>query len=237
MSSDSAAFAETVRQRLDELETSPFAIETAMGLPPDAIRNVLRGVGKSGPTYARIREICDAIGLEFYVGPRRDTGMIQTMTVTTSAHETLEYVPVPLHEALLAAGNGARNGETIIDQIAFRRDWLKRIGLPASAARLARVTGDSMEPTLFEGDLVLIDTTKIEPQILKRDPRDRRRSPIYALADAGGARVKRIERPEQDQLMLLSDNTDYPPELLHGPDLKDMKIIGRVVWWGHTVKE
>lgn len=147
------------------------------------------------------------------------------------------YAAVPLHEALLAAGAGSQAGEEIIDQLAFRRDWLKRIGLRPNSARLARVTGASMEPTLSEGDMVLIDTSVTEPRVVRRDPRDRRRSPIYAIADAGGARIKRIERPEPDQLMLLSDNIDYPPELLHGHDLKELKIIGRVVWWGHTVKE
>ena len=163
-------------------------------------------------------------------------------TCSSPTHQTDDmnadsYAAVPLHEALLAAGAGSQAGEEIIDQLAFRRDWLKRIGLRPAAARLARVTGASMEPTLSEGDMVLIDTSATEPRVVRRDPRDRRRSPIYAIADAGGARIKRIERPEPDQLMLLSDNIDYPPELLHGHDLKELKIIGRVVWWGHTVKE
>jgi phage repressor protein C with HTH and peptisase S24 domain len=60
------------------------------------------------------------------------------------------------------------------------------------------------------------------------------RSPVYALLDDGHARVKRIERPSADQVMLLSDNPDVGPELAQ---TQTLSIIGKVVWWGHTSKE
>lgn len=186
---------------------------------------------------SNLEALCDALGLEFYIGPKRDTGKVQSVMMNAGDHETLEYAHIPLHETLLAAGAGADQGEEVIDRIAFRRDWLTKIGVAPSSARLARVKGDSMEPTLIEGDMVLIDTSAAEPRVFKREQRDRRHSQIFAFADGSGARVKRIERPEPDQIMLLSDNTQYLPELVHGSDLADLKIIGRVVWWGHTVKE
>jgi len=139
---------------------------------------------------------------------------------------------------MLAAGVGAENGsEEIIDHLAFRRDWLKKIGVSASSVRLARVYGDSMQPSLWPGDMILIDTRSNEPPVRKRDTRDQRRSPIYALLDNGEARVKRIERPTADQILLVSDCPDYAPELRQGADLKAISIIGKVVWWGHTAKE
>lgn len=234
MTDDAEAFAKTIKERIDALDTSVFALETAAGLPPDAIRNVLRsGGGKAGPTLARAAEICRALGLELYFGPKRESAPVEALSEADQGH----YVPVPLHEVLLAAGAGADNGEAIIDRLAFRRDWLKRINVTASAARLARVAGESMMPTLFPGDLVMIDTASTIPPITKRSPQDRRRSPIYALAEGTGARIKRIERPSEDQLLLLSDNPDYAPELRTGCDLAELKIIGKVVWWGHTVKE
>ena len=156
---------------------------------------------------------------------------------SASGDDLAEYVPVPLHEALLAAGAGAHHGEEIIDRLAFRRDWLQKINVPASAARLARVKGDSMFPTLFEGDVVMIDTGRREPPVLKRGPNDRRYSPIYAFAEGSDARIKRIERPAEDQLILLSDNPEYAPEFRSGKQINDMQIIGKVVWWGHTVRE
>lgn len=177
-----------------------------------------------------LEKLADVLGLEFYFGPPRDAGPIEHMTV-----DGADYAHIPLHDALLAAGAGACNGtEEVIDHLAFRRDWLQRIGVSASAARLARVHGDSMQPSLWPGDMILIDTRADDPPTRGRDPRDQRRSPIYALIDNGEARVKRIERPTPDLMMLLSDNPDYAPELRHGDDMKSVQIIGKVVWSGHT---
>lgn len=234
MPNDATDLAKRVQERIDELGTSAFALETLHGLPADTLRNVSRGGGgKSGPTLSKMRQICDALGWDLYYGPPRDSGPVTQVTLDGS-----DYARVPLHDALLAAGAGCDNGaEQIIDHLAFRRDWLARVGVAASAARLARVQGDSMQPTIWPGDMILIDTRRTDPPLRKRDSHDQRRSPIYAMIDRGEARVKRIERPAPDLMMLLSDNPDYPPELRQGKDLKDLTIIGKVVWWGHTVRE
>ncbi|WP_353429453.1 S24 family peptidase [Paracoccus denitrificans] len=226
-------FPEMVRQRLEQLGTSPFAVEHAAGLPADAVRNVLRGGGKSGPTLTRVRQICDALGLELYIGPPREAGPVERILL-----DGADYAHIPLHDAMLAAGAGCDNSaEQVIDQLAFRRDWLKRIGVPASTARLARVQGDSMQPTMWPGDMILIDTQRKVPAIRTKDGKDQRRSPIYAMIDNGEARVKRIERPSAELMMLISDNPDYAPEVRQGGDIQAVQIIGKVVWWGHTVKE
>ena len=60
---------------------------------------------------------------------------------------------------------------------------------------------------------------------------------VYAFAEGADARIKRIERPAEDQLILLSDNPEYAPEFRSGSQIEDMQIIGKVVWWGHTSKE
>ena len=223
-------FAELDRRHLSETAISQEAVGN-----PSALKNlrVRRGRGTRNHPIENLEAIANALGLEFYIGPKRESAPVTALSMA----EQDEYIPVPLHEALLAAGTGAENGESIIDRLAFRRYWLKRINVTASAARLARVAGDSMMPTLFPGDLVMIDTASTIPPITKRSPQDRRRSPIYALAEGAGARIKRIERPSEDQLLLLSDNPDYAPELRTGCDLAELKIIGKVVWWGHTVKE
>lgn len=143
-----------------------------------------------------------------------------------------------MHNAGLAAGDGLINDhEDVIDFVAFRRDWLTRIGVSPGNAVLARVHGDSMLPSIHEDDLVLIDRSRRDIPVRRRDPGDRRRSPIYALRDNGKARVKRIERPEEDVIMLLSDNPAFAPDLVKGSDIAMMDIIGKVMWWGHTNKE
>lgn len=142
------------------------------------------------------------------------------------------YVPLPIHDAVLQAGTGAENAsEGIHDYLAFRSDWLKRIGVQLSAAALAHAKGDSMIPAINDGDILLIDTSVIAPPDRIREPKDSRLATIYALRDDHGARVKRIERIGPGQLMLLSDNPAFPPEVKGDADIS---ILGKVVWWGHT---
>lgn len=221
-----------IAQRLVELGTTAFAVEIRAGLPPDAIRNVIRSKKKDGPSLSRTKEICDALGLDFYFGPRRDSGPVEQIMI-----DGTDYAHIPVHEASLSAGPGADNaGSNITDHLAFRRDWLKRIGVSANRACLARVTGHSMEPTLWSGDMVLIDQTKTDPVIRKRSETDLRRAPIYAFVQNGEARVKRIERPSSDAIILISDNPEVAPELRSGAEAEQMQlaIIGKVVWSGHT---
>lgn len=94
-----------------------------------------------------------------------------------------------------------------------------------------------MAPTVVEGDMVLIDTSRADPPVRERSKTDKRRSPIFAIRENGEARIKRIERPAADRVILLSDNPEFAPEVLTGSEVAGLSIIGKVVWWGHTVKE
>ncbi|WP_164885872.1 S24 family peptidase [Paenirhodobacter populi] len=182
------------------------------------------------PALMKLAEVLD---LEFYYGPRRETGPIENVSIDNE-----DYAQIPLHDAMLAAGNGLHNEtEQVIEQLAFRKDWLKKMGLAASAARLARVQGDSMQPTLWHGDIILIDTASPPPQIRPKDAKDLRRPPIYALLDDGEARVKRVERPSNDLTLLISDNPDFSPDPRQGRAQEKLHVIGKVVWWGHAVKD
>lgn len=225
--------AKLVDERLQALETNAFAFEKAHGLPADAIRSILRGGKKSGTALNRAQEICNILGLELYIGPRRDTGSVEAIPA-----DSPDFAHIPVHAASLAAGDGVNNDTVeIIDHLAFRRSWLDRIGVMASMAVIARVQGDSMAPSIKTGDMVLIDRSKAEVPIRPRAPKDTRPAPIYAIMVDGTARVKRIERPEPEIIMLVSDNPAYGPELLTGAKARSLDVIGKVMWWGHTNRE
>lgn len=196
-----------------------------------AIQNIKRG---SSPSFERMGALAEALGYDLYFGPPRDGAPVAQMLV-----DGAEYAHIPLHDASLAAGGGSENdSEHVIDELAFRRDWLKKQGISTSAACLARVRGESMLPTIAPGDVVLIDTRQRNLPIRSLpDTEVRHRAPIYALRGADGAQVKRLLRPSEDQLMVISDNPDYLPQVLNLALGSSSPIIGKVVWWGHTVKE
>ena len=60
-------FREFIAGRLKEIGLPTAAVERSGGLPPDTIRNVLRG---RPPRYAQVLDICDALDLELVIRPR-----------------------------------------------------------------------------------------------------------------------------------------------------------------------
>jgi phage repressor protein C with HTH and peptisase S24 domain len=226
-------FGTIVEQRLKELGKRPFTVETEANLPSDSIRNVIRAENPSGPTLSKVQQICDALGLELYIGLPRD---IEPVPSVDKFDE--DFVHVPFHSALLAAGYGIDGiDDQAGEQVAFRKTWLRKMGVSASNAALVRAHGDSMTPAIQSGDLLLIDSSKTDVPIRQRAAKDTRPAPIYAVLSDGAARVKRIERPQTDIVMLVSDNPAYSPELLTGAKARSLKVIGKVLWWGHTNRE
>lgn len=225
-------FGELVTNRLAELGLNVNQAEARANLPQGYIRGVVRTDEKRAiPNIEKAKKISSALGLEFYIGPPRDT---DPASAPPSANPD-DFAKIPLHAALLAAGDGRENGtEEIVEYLAFRRDWLRRVGVAPGNAALARVDGESMQPSIWHGDMVMIDHSRREVPVRTRTTESRHRSPVYALIEDGKARVKRIERPLTDQLVLISDNPDFSPQYVHP---STVTVIGKVVWWGHTNRE
>jgi phage repressor protein C with HTH and peptisase S24 domain len=106
------------------------------------------------------------------------------------------------------------------EPLAFRADWIRKMKLNPSKLASMRVSGDSMEERLHDGDAVVIDTSQTEVLDGK----------VYALWYDGGERVKRLHRMPGGGLMIRSDNeAKYPPLKLTADQAQTVRIIGRVV--------
>ena len=136
-------------------------------------------------------------------------------------------VPVTRSPVRASAGPGAFAGEEIgKSSFAFEERWLKSL-TPSHADQLSiiRVEGDSMSPTLADGDDILID---------RGDAAERLRDGIYVLRTDDVLVVKRIAlHPVGGRITLQSDNPAYPD----WPDchLDEIHVIGRVIWAGRRV--
>ena len=120
----------------------------------------------------------------------------------------------------LAAGVRAFiDREPTPSEVRFRKDWLRSHALAAKNLMLLNVIGDSMFPTIEEGDSVLIDESR-------RAPRSGR---VYGLRTLDGPLVKRL-RKRQGRWWADSDNGEYKPRLMR----EDDQTLGQVVWWAHT---
>jgi phage repressor protein C with HTH and peptisase S24 domain len=109
---------------------------------------------------------------------------------------------------------------------AFDERWLKAL-TASSSERLSiiRVEGDSMSPTLNQGDDILVDLGDCE---------ERLRDGIYVLRIDDALVVKRIAlHPVGRRVTVQSDNPAYPdwPDF----DLSELRCIGRVIWAGRKL--
>lgn len=136
-------------------------------------------------------------------------------------------VAVPRLAVGASAGAGALVGEeAAIGHFAFDAAWLRGLGIGRpDELSIIRVSGDSMEPTLADGDDILVD---------RGDAADALRDGIYVLRREETLSVKRLAlNPAGKRVSIRSDNPDYR-------DFTDVKlsaiaVIGRVVWAGRRL--
>lgn len=124
-----------------------------------------------------------------------------------------------------SAGPGAINdAETLAGKIGFDEKWLRKQGLEPSKLSLIRVDGESMAPTLNNGDDIMVDNKAAETSL---------RDGIYVIRLDDVLMVKRLAKAPAGRISVLSDNPAYPD----WPDVDGaaVSIIGRVVWAGRTL--
>lgn len=138
-----------------------------------------------------------------------------------------DLVLVPKLAIGASAGAGASiDGEAIEGAVAFDTRWLRDLGADPRALSIIRVEGDSMAPTLNDGDDILVDS---------RDAAERLRDGIYVLRMDDALMVKRVARaPGQGRLAVISDNAHY--RSWDDLPMKAVQLVGRVVWTGRRVR-
>ncbi|HEY9091514.1 S24 family peptidase [Parasphingorhabdus sp.] len=136
-------------------------------------------------------------------------------------------VEVPVLDVNVSAGHGAlATSEDRKTRFSFDENWLRKL-TPARDASLSvvRVMGDSMEPTLSDGDDVLVDAS---------DHGSRLRDGIYVIRVDDTLVVKRIAlRPDSPFITIASDNPAYPT--WDDVDRSTIHIAGRVLWFGRSL--
>ncbi len=146
--------------------------------------------------------------------------------VEPSAARGTELVLVPYMSAMASAGPGAVvSEEHVHTRLGFRNDWLRELtgGSPAGLSVIT-VKGDSMSPTLSDGDDILVDS---------KDAAERIRDGIYVLRFDDMLNVKRLAMRPTGGFDILSDNPAYPS--WREVDHSGIAIIGRVIWAGRRI--
>ena len=133
-----------------------------------------------------------------------------------------EWVDIPRLALGASAGPGALAGDEVAgDRLRFSQRWLRTLGLDPVQLTVIEVAGDSMEPTLRDGDEILVDRSQ-------RPWRDG----IHVVRIDDVLLVKRLEQGAAGTIGVISDNPAYPrAERARA----DVAIVGRVVWKGGRI--
>lgn len=171
------------------------------------------------------QKLSDAVGpegrrLEFWKSYTR--GLAQDLRAGQPA---AGYVYIPLYDVRAAAGRGSVvEDERMVDVLAFKEDWIRQeLRATPDQLRLIFVEGDSMEPDLRAGDIVLLDHTDTTA----------RREGVYVIRMDGALLVKQVQRLPGGVVKIMSRNPAYEPFSLPVSKLEEpdgFAIIGRVVW-------
>ena len=132
---------------------------------------------------------------------------------------SVETVMVPKVKATLCAGGGSLELEAVpVSEHPLPRAWLSRLG-QANAMVFMDVVGNSMEPGIRDGDMVLVDQSRQEMS----------QKTILAVGYEDAIYIKRLEK-RSNGLVMISDNAEYAPINVAGDEMASFRVIGKVVW-------
>lgn len=138
-----------------------------------------------------------------------------------------DLIAIPRFDIRASAGPGAfTDGETPIAHLGFDQHFLKQLcnARPGDLS-IIRVRGDSMFPTLADGDDIMVDRSGAGVKL---------QDGIYVLRREDTLTVKRLAvHPGSRKLTISSDNSAYPT--WEGCDPAEVEVIGRVVWAGRKI--
>ncbi len=138
------------------------------------------------------------------------------------------HVMIPRYDVRASAGSGTPvDQEDMLGLVSFEEMFLRRqLGLCPETLVTLEATGDSMQPTIRDGDLLLVDTANNGIQ----DGR------IYVLSLGGFLIVKRLQVQSTGDIALISDNDRYPPQVISPSERDPLRVIGRVVYQAGPVR-
>lgn len=138
---------------------------------------------------------------------------------------------IPRYDVQASAGNGALAiSDAVSDRFMVTRDWLSRYVHPNDRVGLIEARGDSMEPTIQDGDTLLINFNFGGRDAILHGG-------VFVITLEGALLVKRLQITMGGELLIISDNPAYETERLPRATAEERLIVhARVVWTGGPIR-
>ncbi|WP_054309986.1 S24 family peptidase [Mesorhizobium sp. 1M-11] len=191
-----------------------------------SVKQIQRYVEGDDFPFGFVQSLAEATGIPvaWFVGG-------ETADRSLPAPHWANGITVPRYDIRASAGAGALVvSENIDEYFAVGRDWLRR-NLPPWAPPNAVVgmlegMGDSMEPTIMDGDLIMV-VQDVEWRVVERGG-------IFVFSlDVDRLLLKRLQVLNNGDLKIISDNKAYEPDLVPFDDIPNrVRVHGQVFFAG-----
>jgi phage repressor protein C with HTH and peptisase S24 domain len=223
---DNHSLADRLQARANQLGLTPAHVAEMAGVNRSFVYDILRG-RSSRPGLDRLMEVARVLKVEVEWLIHGIGDIEGPSPFLENPDET--FVPIAQASVRPSMGGGSvalDDNDEPSRAYHFRKSWIKQ-GLKASPSqlRIMKVEGDSMEPTLFDGDTVLVDMDRKAP-----NPPG-----IFVLDDGLGLVAKRLQHvPNSDPpaVRVISDNKHYPE---YERTAEEINIIGRIRWFAREI--
>lgn len=209
-------------------------LATALDISPQYLNKLMKGSAQNQPPADLVKRIADIlqVRLEWLItgeglqdlDPRLKPVDIFDDADPRDCQDDDQIVFIKQIDVNFGCGHGVPptyEEQNTIKPRAYRLSWFQENRRKPENCVCCRVVGDSMEPTLYDGDCVLIDTSDIY-RIANGH--------VYAFYIDDEIRIKRLYRSIKGDLTIVSDNPDYEKEVLaHDEETVVMGLIGRVI--------
>ena len=190
--------------------------------------------GESPPDALYLTAVAATVDIQYIVtGERSRSSQSQRSILDANGQPASQkawlerFVVVERYGAEASAGHGAiPDDEAILEYMAFQRQWLRAIGVQPNQAVVVTARGDSMEPLISSGDLVIVDLSRTELT-----------DGVFVLRRDEHLVIKRVQDLLDGRWMLKSENDAYDPIVIEPEQVEDLRIVGRAryTWAGRRL--
>ena len=209
------------RARLEQLMNgeSPFSWAARIGLSKGSFARVWKEGTIPSPNNLRLIAGKTGVSIDWLL-----SGWEPMMREAAgSLDSAVDFVLVPRFRISVGEG-GSLSSDQIVDHLAFKKGWLKDLGLEEQELFLTTSRGDSMEPFIPDGALLLVDQRRKIPA-----------DGVFLLLLEGELIPRRLQRDMDGGVWIRCDNEHYPPLKVEKAQIQCLHILGRVVWLGRKV--
>jgi phage repressor protein C with HTH and peptisase S24 domain len=213
-------YSDRLKAAMEARAASVSQLATGMGVSYQAVKRVLDGLSKAFSAANNARAAAFLLVNPDWLATGEGDMQVENLKAPIDLKNNPDFPAVRRVKFKLSAGAsgfGIDYSDSLGPPINFPRQWYEQRGFRPEKLFATSIVNGSMEPGLYDGDTVIVNTEQTEPKD----------GYVFAVNYEGEMVVKRLVR-DGGQWWLASDNPDknrYPRKVCH----EGVSLIGEIV--------